>query len=124
MVLSAVLVDQRRLSALIEEASRAICHALTILIWPIVTFFVNIGFVILGVFVLAHYSTLVRKCFASLSGGSIERTSGTTDLSSQLFTRLGSIVSKRINTFFRDRQSLEPDSPSHCSAIVFRLPGR
>ncbi len=47
--------------ALIEEASKAICHALTTLILPIVTFLLNIGFVILGILVIAHYSTLVRK---------------------------------------------------------------
>jgi hypothetical protein len=46
--------------ALIEEASRAICYALTTLIWPIITFILNIGFVILGVLVLANYSTLVK----------------------------------------------------------------
>ena len=52
-------------SALIEEASRAICHALTILIWPVITFLVNIAIVILAVLVMAYYSTLVRDCCAS-----------------------------------------------------------
>jgi len=47
--------------ALIEEASKAICYALTTLIWPIITFILNISFVILGILVLAHYSTLVFK---------------------------------------------------------------
>jgi hypothetical protein len=46
--------------ALIEEASKAICYALTTLIWPIITFILNISFVILGILVLAHYSTLVN----------------------------------------------------------------
>ncbi len=47
--------------ALIEEASKAICYALTTLIWPIITFILNISFIILGILVLAHYSTLVFK---------------------------------------------------------------
>lgn len=54
-------INELLLSALIEEASRAICHALTILIWPIVTFLVNLGCVIFGILVLAHYSTLVTN---------------------------------------------------------------
>lgn len=48
------------LIALIEEASKAICYALTILIWPIITFILNISFVILGILVVAYYSTLVE----------------------------------------------------------------
>jgi hypothetical protein len=47
--------------ALIEEASKAICYALTTLIWSIITFILNISFIILGILVLAHYSTLVFK---------------------------------------------------------------
>lgn len=47
--------------ALIQEASKAICYALTTLLWPIVTFILNLGFIILGILVLAHYSTLVKK---------------------------------------------------------------
>jgi hypothetical protein len=47
--------------ALIEEASKAICYALTTLIWPIITFILNISFVILGILVIAYYSTLVKK---------------------------------------------------------------
>ena len=47
--------------ALIEEASIAICYALTTLIWPIITFILNISFVILGILVIAYYSTLVKK---------------------------------------------------------------
>ena len=46
--------------ALIEEASKAICYALTTLIWPIITFLLNISFVILGILVLVYYSTLVK----------------------------------------------------------------
>jgi hypothetical protein len=45
--------------ALIEEASKAICYTLITLIWPIITFILNISFVILGILVLAYYSTLV-----------------------------------------------------------------
>ncbi|CAF0975225.1 unnamed protein product [Adineta ricciae] len=50
-------------AALIEEASKAICYALTTLLWPIITFFLNIGFIILGILVLAHYSTLGRPIY-------------------------------------------------------------
>lgn len=45
---------------LIEEASKAICFALTIFIWPVITFILNITFIILGILVLAYYSTLVN----------------------------------------------------------------
>lgn len=47
--------------ALIGEASKAICHALTTLLWPLVTFVSNIAIVTLGVLVLAHYFTLVAS---------------------------------------------------------------
>ncbi|CAF4856483.1 unnamed protein product [Rotaria sp. Silwood1] len=50
-------------SALIEEASKAISYALTSLIWPIITFILNICFVILGILVLAYYSTLGQPIY-------------------------------------------------------------
>ena len=52
-------------SALIEEASKGLCHALSILILPIITFLLNIGFVLLGILALASYSTLVNDHFSS-----------------------------------------------------------
>ncbi|CAF1136138.1 unnamed protein product [Adineta steineri] len=64
MICTCCLCERIRLAAaLIEEASKAICYALTILIWPIITFILNIGFVILGILVLAHYSTLGRPIY-------------------------------------------------------------
>jgi Ca2+/Na+ antiporter len=57
-------------TALIEEASKAICHASTTLLWPVVTFVLNIGFMMLGILVLAHYSTLVTRSGTSLIGKS------------------------------------------------------
>ncbi|CAM4933205.1 unnamed protein product [Rotaria socialis] len=50
-------------AALIEEANKAISYALTTLILPIITFFLNICFVILGILVIAYYSTLGRAIY-------------------------------------------------------------